>query len=64
MRISGRSGSETLMFIAPAAILGVVFVWMNGDPAETLGALDRLVLHGLRVAAGLWSALMDALSKL
>ena len=44
MRTSGRGGSEAFMFIAPAAIFGVLFLWLFGEPRDVVVAVDRWVL--------------------
>lgn len=50
MRTSGRGGSETFMFIAPAAIFGGLFVWLYGSPFDLLVGLDRAVLRAANTA--------------
>lgn len=58
MRTSGRVGSEALMFVAPAIILGAIFLWNSGDTMGFLSSLDRWVLRGtqalLAAIASLW----------
>jgi hypothetical protein len=63
MRVSGRGGSESLMFIAPAAIFGGFFLWMYGGPLDALADLDRFVLHGMHAAMSLCSAAIELVSK-
>lgn len=63
MRTSGRGRSESLMFIAPAAIFGALFLWMSGGPRDVAAALDQLVLHGISATIALCSAAIEAISK-
>lgn len=63
MRVSGRGGSEGLLFIAPAAIFGGFFLWMSGGPLDAVAALDRLLLNGMYAAINFCSAAIEALSK-
>jgi chromate transport protein ChrA len=52
MRTSGGGASETLMFIAPAVIMMVLFVWFYGDTDNMIRAADiRLVQWGQAAAA-------------
>ena len=57
MRTSGRSGgSETLMFLAPAGILAVFFLWQSGGAIPLLSGVDRwLVRSGQALLAALAS---------
>lgn len=64
MRVSGRGGSESLMFVAPAAIFGGFFIWMYGGPMDAVVALDRFILAGVHAAANLWDALLAAVARL
>ena len=50
MRTSGRGGSEMLMFIAPAAIVGSIFLWLQGDPAGLRRSVDRTIVHATQTA--------------
>jgi hypothetical protein len=64
MRVSGGGGSESLMFVAPAAIFGGFFLWMHGGPLDAVAALDRFILVGLHAAASFWNALLEVASRL
>lgn len=63
MRVSGRGGSESLMFIAPAAIFGAFFLWMSGGPLDAVAALDRFLLQSMHYAMNLCSAALEVVSK-
>ena len=64
MRVSGRGGTESLMFIAPAAIFGGFFVWMYGGPIDVLTWLDRVILHAGYAAWNFCAAVIQAVSNL
>lgn len=63
MRVSGRGGSESLMFIAPAAIFGGFFLWMSGGPLDAVTALDRFLLNGMHAAMNFCGAAIEVLAK-
>lgn len=60
MRTSGRGGSESLMFIAPAAIFGGFFIWMYGTPTDAVVALDRFLMKGIQWAVSFGAAVIQA----
>ena len=62
MRTSGRGKSEILLFIAPAAIFGGLYVWIYGSPLEAVTALDRVLVKGLNWASALVSAVVQAVT--
>ncbi len=64
MRTSGRSGPESVMFIAPAALFGGIFVWMSGGPVDLLVTLDRFIMSSIRWAATVGAAAIETISKL
>lgn len=59
MRTSGRGGSETLLFLAPAAIFGGFFLWLYGGPVEMLTSFDRSLLGAGRAALAWLAALFS-----
>lgn len=63
MRTSGRGRSEILLFIAPAAIFGALYIWMYGSPFDAVTALDRVVLKGIQWASGVASAVVQAIRR-
>lgn len=64
MRTSGRGRSETLMFIAPAALLVGVYIWLTGEPLDAVAALDRLVLTGVNAVERFGSAVVEAIGRM
>lgn len=64
MRTSGRSGTDSLLFIAPAALFGVFFLWLwGGDVGQLVKWLDGAIVH---VGSVLWTwcaALVRAASQ-
>jgi hypothetical protein len=63
VRISGRGGTETLLFIAPAALFGAFFIWVRGDdPSQLFTWLDRAVIHIANVVSDWLSAAVQALA--
>ena len=63
MRTSGRGGSESVLFIAPAAIFGSFFIWMYGTPVDAVAALDRFLVKGIQWAVGIGAAVVQAISQ-
>ncbi len=62
MRTSGRGSSETLLFIAPAAIFGGFFIWMYGTPVDAVTAVDRALVKGIQWAMGMAAAVVQAVT--
>jgi hypothetical protein len=62
MRTSGRGKSETLMYIAPAAIFGGFLLLMSGTPHDAVVALDRFLVKILDAAIGVAAAVVHAIS--
>ncbi len=62
MRTSGRGKSETLLYIAPAAIFAAIYIWMYGTPADAVTALDRMLVKGIRWAGDVASAVVQAIT--
>lgn len=59
MRTSGRGGSESVMFIAPAVIFGGFFLWLFGSPHDLVIYIDRLLLGTARAALAWVTALLS-----
>lgn len=60
MRTSGRgSSSETLMFIAPAAIIAALYLWHSGGVVGLLPAVDRWIL---RSGQAIWDVVSSLVS--
>lgn len=59
MRTSGRGGSDSVLFIAPAAIFGAFFLWLFGTPEDLLVSVDRLLLGAGRAALAWATALLS-----
>lgn len=62
MRTSGRGRSEILLFVAPAAIFGGLYIWIYGSPLEAVTALDHVLLKGLRWASAVVGTVVQAIT--
>jgi hypothetical protein len=64
MRVSGRGKSESLLFLAPAGLFGIFFVWLYGGPQDVAFTVDQFLLKVMHVVVNGCSVAIQAASKM
>lgn len=64
MRVSGRGKSESLLFLAPAALFGGFFIWLYGGPQDIAFSLDQFLLKVMHTVVNGCAAAIQAVSKM